>query len=395
MVLDAQPLEIVGGFEMKILHISDLHLGRVLNERSLLPDQEDALRQILEIANSEHPNVVLIAGDVYDHSNPKGEAMRIFSVFLNELWNLVDSIIVIAGNHDEDNRIAYGSEILSNLSIFVSKPFMGEIVPLISKGDCGEFAIYPLPFVTIPAVNHAYEGEGNEPCKTMTCAMQKIISHLDLDASRINIMVAHQSVAGGILSGAESVNIGGSEMIDSSVFNPFDYVALGHFHGAQTLLSGKVRYCGSPLKYSFNELKQNKTVTIVEFKSKDMPPIITEYPITPLHELREMRGKYLLLASDEFRKEQDREAYFRIILTDEEIDQGAPLRLKSFYPNILEYRYENSTTMNIAQKQNTPNLEEKTPIEIVSSFFKQQLGKDITPEQMAYATKTIDDLLNL
>ena len=303
---------------MRFLHLSDLHIGKRLNEFSLLEDQAYILGQILEITKSEQPDGVLIAGDVYDKAAPSAEAVG--------LSRSGTAVFLISGNHDSPERVAYGSRILDRCRIYLSPLYEGKTEPVILKDEIGEVAVYLLPFLK-PAMLRRFWPE--EEIGSYTDALRLAVGAMDISPSRRNILVAHQFVTGASRCESEEVTIGGLDNVDASVFAAFDYVALGHIHIPQSI-GETIRYCGTPLKYSFSEAGQEKSVTVVELSEKGSLQLRT-IPLKPLHDLRELRGRYGELTARSFYEGTPTEDYLHIVLTDEEDVLGAAEKLRTIF----------------------------------------------------------------
>ncbi|MBR4942213.1 MAG: exonuclease subunit SbcD, partial [Clostridia bacterium] len=250
---------------MKFLHISDLHLGKRVNEFSMLEEQEEILKQLLGIIDAEEPDGILIAGDVYDKSVPSAEAVQLFDNFLADLARRRKQVFVISGNHDSPERIAFGSRIMSSGGIHLSPVYSGKVKPVTMEDEFGSVNVYMLPFIKPAHVRRFFEEEDIE---NYTDALQVAIKAMNLDLSARNVLVAHQFVAGSSVCDSEEISVGGTDNVSSAVFSDFDYVALGHIHGPQNCGSERIRYCGTPLKYSLSEAAHHKSATVVELKNK-------------------------------------------------------------------------------------------------------------------------------
>ena len=249
---------------MKFIHLSDLHLGKRVNEYSMLEDQEYILKKIINIVDAEKPDGVIIAGDVYDKSVPAAEAVQLFDSFLVQLAKRKLEVFVISGNHDSPERIAFGSRIMDASGIHMSPVYNGKIVPFSMQDEYGTVDVYMLPFIKPAHVRRFCDDE----IATYTDAISNVISKLSINHNNRNILVTHQFVTGSSRSESEEISVGGSDNVDAYVFEPFDYVALGHIHSPQNCGSEHIRYCGTPLKYSFSEAKDRKSVTVIELAEK-------------------------------------------------------------------------------------------------------------------------------
>ena len=280
---------------MKLIHLSDLHLGKRVNEYSMLEDQEYILKKIINVIDDEKPVGVIIAGDVYDKSIPSAEAVQLFDDFLVQLAKRSLKVFVISGNHDSPERIAFGSRIMDASGIHMSPVYSGDITPIPLEDEFGTVNIYILPFIKPAHVRRYAENE----ITTYTEAIEYVISKLNIDPANRNVLVTHQFVTGALRSESEEISVGGSDNVDAYVFEPFDYVALGHIHSPQTCGSDNIRYCGTPLKYSFSEAHDKKSVTIVELREKGNVSYKT-VELVPQHNLVELKGTYEELTSKSF-----------------------------------------------------------------------------------------------
>lgn len=370
---------------MRFLHLSDLHIGKRLNEFSLLEDQAYILGQILEITKSEQPDGVLIAGDVYDKAAPSAEAVGLFDDFLTRLSRSGTAVFLISGNHDSPERIAYGSRILDRCRIYLSPLYGGKTEPVILKDEIGEVAVYLLPFLK-PAMLRRFWPE--EEIGSYTDALRLAVGAMNISPSRRNILVAHQFVTGASRCESEEVTIGGLDNVDASVFAAFDYVALGHIHSPQSI-GETIRYCGTPLKYSFSEAGQEKSVTVVELSEKGSLQLRT-IPLKPLHDLRELRGRYEELTARSFYEGTPTEDYLHIVLTDEEDVLGAAEKLRTIYPNLMKLSYDNRRTRSDRVLESASGVEEKSPLELLSELYRLQNNQEMSEEQQTYAASVFE-----
>jgi exonuclease SbcD len=272
---------------MKLIHLSDLHLGKRLNDYSLIEDQEYILLKIINIIDEVKPDGVILAGDIYDKSIPPAEAVELFDSFLTKLSQRDLHVYVISGNHDSPERIAFGSRLMDKSGIHLSRVYDGNVEPYKLTDENGDAFIYLLPFIKPVHVRRFFEDE----VTSYTDAMRVAISHMNIDKNARNILVTHQFVTGATRSESEEMSVGGTDNVDVSVFDDFDYVALGHIHGPQNCSSNRVRYCGTPLKYSFSEANDQKSVTVVELGKKGELSVET-IPLVPKRDMVELKGKY-------------------------------------------------------------------------------------------------------
>ncbi len=371
---------------MKFLHLSDLHLGKRVNEFPMLADQKAILAQILKIADDERPNAVLIAGDVYDKSVPPVEAVELFDDFLVKLAARKLPVYVIGGNHDSPERLAFCNRLIDASGIHISPAYGGEVRPLSLADEYGKVNIFMLPFVK-PANVRRYFPE--EQIESYTDAVRVAISKMQVNAAERNLLVTHQFVTGAARCDSEEISVGGADNVDLSVFDAFDYVALGHIHGAQNI-SPRVRYCGTPLKYSFSEAKQQKSVTVAELKEKGTLEIRT-VPLTPERDMHEIRGTYEEIASKNFYENTTyRSDYMHVTLTDETDVPDAMAKLRVIYRNLMTLSYDNTRTRARTELGAAAETEKKTPLDLFAEFYEKQNGAPMDEEQRAFVRELIE-----
>ena len=407
---------------MKFIHLSDLHLGKRVNGYSMLEDQEYILNEIKAVITAESPDAVLIAGDVYDKPVPPAEAVRLFDDFLVQLsrWGL--KVFVISGNHDSPERIAFGSRLMDASGIYLSPVYDGTVTPVSLHDTYGVVDVYMLPFIKPAHVRRFYETE-TEQIQSYTDAMQTALSHLPLDHTHRNVLITHQFVTGSVRAESEEISVGGSDNIDASVFAPFDYVALGHLHTPQncgqtapttaadssadeqadathdTELSTdtqagapRIRYCGTPLKYSFSEAKDRKSVTVIELYEKGNLHIHT-VPLKPLHDLVELKGTYDTVTARSFYEGTSwQEDYTHITLTDEEDIPDAIGKLRAIYHHLMKLDYDNKRTRSSSEITADLAVEEKTPIQLFSDFYELQNNQPLNEEQATFLNGLIETI---
>ena len=372
---------------MKLIHLSDLHLGKRLREYSLMEDQEYILDRILGIVNTEHPDSVIIAGDIYDKSAPSAEAVALFDSFLSELAGRGLNIFVISGNHDSAERIAFGRSIMERSGVYLSSVFSGGIEPVTLEDEFGPVYLYLLPFVRPATVRAAFP---EEEITSYTDAVRTAITHMGIDESQRNILVTHQFVTGAERSESETVSVGGTDNVDVSVFAPFDYVALGHIHKPQNCSSPRVRYCGTPLKYSFSEAQDEKSVTVAELGAKGNLTVRT-VPLTPLHDMVDIRGSYDEITLRSFYEGTSWQTdYVRITLTDEEELPGVGDKLRAIYRNWMQILYDNRRTRSDNIVNGTTEGAERSPLELFAELYELQNNAPMTEEQSAFMAGLIE-----
>lgn len=373
---------------MKLLHLSDLHIGKRVNEFSLLEDQEYILTKIINIIDDEKPDAVLIAGDVYDKSVPSAEAVQLFDDFLVKLVRRNLLVFIISGNHDSPERIAFGGRIISQSGVYLSPVYGGHLEPIALSDTFGEVDFFLLPFIKPAHVRRFFP---EEPIETYTDAIRVAVKQANPDPTRRTVLLTHQFVTGATRSESEEISIGGSDNVDGEVFHDFDYVALGHLHAPQQVGRPTIRYSGTPLKYSFSEAAHTKSVTLVELGPKGTVDIRT-LPLAPKRDMRELRGSYLDLTARETYRGTPTEDYLHITLTDEEDFPDVIGKLRSIYPNIMKVDYDNQRTRAGARITVTDNVEQKSPLALFEELFELQNNKPITDQQRAFTRDLIETI---
>lgn len=373
---------------MKLMHLSDLHLGKRLNEFSLLEDQSFILQQLVELVRSEQPDCVLLAGDIYDKPVPPAEAVTLFDDFLNKLAQLT-TVCVTSGNHDSAERLAFGAQLMREGGVHFCGLYTGEPQCVTLQDSYGSVHIYLLPFLKPAHVRHCLPPEEAEQVTTYHEALRCAVELLHINAAERNVLVAHQFVTGAQTAGSEAVNVGGVDNIGADVFADFDYTALGHIHKAQNVGSERVRYSGTPLKYSFAEWQQEKSVTLVELGEKGSVSV-TALPLAPLRDLRKLRGSYEELMSKDFYDELPKDSdgllrdFYHLTLTDEEDVPDAVQKLRSVYKNLLQLEYDNKRTRTDNAIEGAERVVEKSPLELMEEFYQLQNNQALSEKQRAY-----------
>lgn len=401
---------------MKFLHLSDLHLGKRVNEFSMLEDQKYILAQILAIADREQAQGIILAGDIYDKPIPSAEAVQLFDWFLTSLAAKEREIFIISGNHDSVERLSFGAKLLQGEGVYIAPVYRGNLEKIVLTDEYGEVSVYLLPFVKPQTVRHAFrnlhaeDGRQREISEeiarqetvetslpeTYQDAVQFVLERAGVDRKKRNLLVAHQFVTGAGRCDSEEVSVGGLDNVDASVFDDFDYVALGHIHSPQSVLRETVRYCGTPLKYSFSEADQQKSVTVVELLEKGQVEIRT-VPLQPLHDMRKIKGTYGEVSARAFQKlpktdTADREDYVQITLTDEEDIPDGLQKLRIIYPNLMRLEYDNSRTRKNQAVDTAVDVEEKSELELFEEFYELQNNQPVSSEQKDFVRQVIETL---
>ena len=414
---------------MKFIHTADLHIGKIVCEHSMLDEQRRILARILEAVDSEKPDAVLIAGDVYDKPVPSAEAVAVLDDFLVELAARKVRTFVLSGNHDSAERIAFGGRLMEKSGVHVSQVYDGKFAPVTLADSEGEVDVWMLPFVRPVNVRACLAGDDErDAVKDYTSAVKAALARMHFTPGRRNVLIAHQFVTGAERSESEE-NVGGLDNVDATVFAAFDYVALGHIHKPQNVLKGddgtvRARYSGTPLKYSLSEAVHKKSLTVVElgafgacnefrtagvicddidvraddlFAGAGMRAAlqIREIPLVPLHDVREIRGTFAEIVSPEFRNAQvaagnKLDDFVYVKLTDENDVPDAAQKLRGIYPNLMMLAYDNERTRNQADVGIAEAVDEKKPMELFGEFFEGRNGRAMNAEE----TEFVQDLIN-
>ena len=388
-----------GEVHMRLIHLSDLHIGKRVNEFSMLEDQEYILKEILGIIDDEQPDGVIIAGDVYDKSVPSEEAVKLLDSFLTSLAKRKLQVYIISGNHDSAAKLAFASSLIDLSGIHISPVYDSAQIAMMGDGlvrpykledGKGQMAnIYMLPFVKPSMVRAVFSDEADD-IKDYTDACRVAVEHMDVDEKVTNILVAHQFVTGAVRSESEE-NVGGLDNVDVSVFDSFDYVALGHIHGPQKVGRETVRYCGTPLKYSLSEANHTKSVTVVDIPENKKIEIRT-VPLVPMHELRKVKGTF-----DELMDRRNYEGtavddYLYVVLTDEDDVPDALGKLRTVYPNVMKLGYDNTRTRVTQTIDDGAVLEGKKPIDLFGELYEKQNNQEMSDEQRSFVQNIIDSV---
>lgn len=378
---------------MKLIHLSDLHLGKKVHEASMLEDQRYILQEILGIIDEEAPEAVLIAGDVYDKSVPSAEAVRLLDDFLVELSRRPLQTCLISGNHDSPERLSFGGRLMEKSGVHIAPVYDGTLTPLTLTDAYGPVDIYLLPFLKPAHVRRFFP---EREITSYTDAMAAVLEAAEVDTDRRNVLVTHQFVTARSeqpdRSDSEELSVGGTDNVEACVFDAFDYAALGHIHGPQKVGRETVRYCGTPLKYSFSEAHHHKSVTVVELEEKGTVRVSTR-PLTPMRDMVELRGTYNEIMLHSFYDGTSwPDDYVHITLTDEDDIPNAIGNLRTVYRNLLLLSYDNTRTRSSTVVQGAEEMERKTPLMLLEEFYEQQNGLPMNEEQQQFAQKMIEDI---
>lgn len=369
---------------MKILHLADLHLGKKLNDYSLILDQEFVLKQALEIVSDKKISAVLISGDVFDRAVPSSFALDLFGKFLFELIKLKVKCYIIAGNHDNIDRLSYLSSIIESADIYISKPFSGNL-QCYSLSD--DIDIYLMPYLYPQIIRKYYP---DIKISDYNDGIKKVLDDIELNKNKVNILLAHQFVAFDNLihSDSEQKSVGGVDCVSPEIFNRFDYVALGHLHCPQRVYSDKIRYAGSILKYSFSEINQKKVFTVLDVSDKNIE--FEFYDIKFLHEMKEYKGYFSEFTDENFYSKINTDDFIHFILLDENI-VDAKKKLSKIYPNIMLLEFDNTFTRNLNAEFNSDICTKKSIYEHFSDFYKLQCADELDNVKNEIVINAIDN----
>jgi exonuclease SbcD len=376
---------------MKFLHLADLHLGKTVNGFSMIPDQKFVLSEAMNLIEKRKIDAVLIAGDVYDKKIPTEEAVELFDDFLSELSEKNVPALIISGNHDSDERLNFGSRLFDRNNIYIAGKYNGTIKKVTLKDKYGPVNFYLLPFIQRIQAERFFP---DDDTSTYEAAVRTVLKHTDVDFNERNVILAHQFVTGAStpeLSGSETSakSVGTVDEISYTVLDGFNYAALGHIHRPQHVGRKEIRYGGSPVKYSLNEINQDKAFTIIELKEKGKPASIRTIPVKPLHEMRELRGPLEELVKPENIKYPD--DYVFATLTDEMPVPDAFEIIRSHYKNIMGLRYDNTAEKKAEETETITQESVRTFSDMMQEFYKKILGTDPTEEEWNVLKETAEE----
>jgi len=378
---------------LKFFHLSDLHLGKKVNDFSMLEDQKFILEQTLSQVKQEKVDALLIAGDIYDKGIAPVEAINLFDDFVASLAQEHIPVLIISGNHDSSDRLAQGHRLTKGSGVYISPTYRGWVEKITLEDEYGPVNFYLLPFIK-PATVRPFFPE--ETMEDYTDALRLVINQMKINKKERNVLLCHQFVTGGGLfdterCDSEEISVGGLDNVDASVFDDFDYVALGHIHGPQKVGSEQVRYCGTPLAYSFSEVKHKKSITLVELGEKGQFSLST-IPFKPLHQMREIKGSYEEVTLRKNYEGTATDDYLHITLTDEEDQLDALGKLRAIYPNLMVLDYDNTRTRSMSAMETLTSVEKISPLELFQTFFKLQNNQDLNDLQKDLLTEEIENV---
>ncbi len=373
---------------MKFAHISDLHLGKRIHQFSMIEEQKYILDKIIEIAKAEKIDGIFIAGDVYDKIYPSAEAVALFDSFLVSLAKEEIRVFVISGNHDSPERIAFLGQLTKKAGVYLSPVYQGKTDVVEMEDEFGKVHIHLLPFIKPVHVRHFYP---EETVTNYTEAMNVVVKNMNLNKTDRNILVAHQFVTGAKRSDSEEISVGGLDNIEATVIRDFDYVALGHIHRPQNMGTEKIRYSGTPLKYSFSESQDKKSVTILDLKEKGNMAI-REISLVPLHDMLSLRGIFMELMNPSNFPHIDVDSYLHITLLDEQDIPEAFNRLTGVYSNLMQMEYDNVRTREKRNLQVRRETAKISPQEIFAELYKTMNNQPLSEVQQEYLMEKIEKI---
>lgn len=380
---------------MRILHLADLHIGKIVLEQSMLEDQKYMLNQVIDKIKEEGIELVLISGDIYDRSVPPSDAVVCLNNFLKTLVKeLKIKVCIIAGNHDSKERLGFGSEIFAEEGLYISANYNGNLDKVELEDEYGKLNLYMLPYIKPVEVKEFFE---DKEITSYHDAVKSVIEKETINKKERNIILSHQFVTAGNeepeRSESETLTLGGTENVDVSCYKNFDYVALGHIHGPQRIGRDTARYAGTILKYSFSEVNQKKSLVVIDFKEKDNLEI-NLIPLKPLRDMRVIKGPIEELVKEENYKGTNREDYIRAIITNEEPVYDAIGQIKRVYPNTLRLDIENSKMNSSIEKElsNLDNIKKKDEVELFNEFYNFQHNQDLNDIQLEIIKEVVKEV---
>lgn len=379
--------------DMKILHLADLHLGKRVNEMSMIEDQKYILDQIITLIKEESVGIVLLCGDIYDKSIPTIEAIHLLDEFLDQLSKMAIKVLMISGNHDSIDRLSFGKSLFTRSNLYIASQFENEIEKITVKENGITVNFYMLPFVKSAYISHIFQlqTDSYEEC------FRYLIEHTKINEEETNILLSHQFVTANKknpeLSDSETSSLGGIDNIDFHIFDPFDYVALGHIHKPQAMGREMVRYAGSILKYSFSEIHMDKKATILTIDAKKEISL-SFHPLKPLRDMREIE-----CSLEELLKKQceigNQEDYMHVILTDEEQILDAIGKVRTIYPNVMQISFKNRRHMKQLESAQIKEdqISDQSPAELFEQFYKMQNHIDLDEKRLQLVLSVFEEVI--
>ena len=373
---------------MRFIHLSDLHLGKRVNEISMLEDQKFVLAQVISVIDQYKPEAVIIAGDVYDKSVPSVEAVTLFDDFLSKCSQRRIAVLIISGNHDSPERVSFGKRLMEKSGIYISPVYDGQINPVTMYDEEGPVNFYLLPYIRPKEVRRFFE---DRDINSYNDAVKLAVDSMNINKAERNVIVSHQFVTGAVTSDSEEISVGGLDNIDAAIYADFDYAALGHIHGPQSIRKETIRYCGTLLKYSLSEEKQNKSITLVDMPAKGNVSV-SEIPVVPYRDLRRIVGTYAQITEKAFLDKQKRDDYVYIVLTNEDEVPSARGVLQQLFPNMMEIRYDNMRSEATGYSGESAQSESKSPLELFNELYIMQNGREPDSFQISFINKLIEEI---
>lgn len=381
---------------MKIIHTGDWHIGKLVHGLHMTEDQRYILKQLVSLIEQEKPDVLIIAGDIYDRSVPPVEAVDLLDEVLSDIViKHQTKVLLIAGNHDSPDRVGFANKMLQDNGLYISGNLSETIKPIVIEDEYGPISFYPIPY-SEPAL--VREILSNDEIRTHDAAMKGIVDRINenIDPGSRNICIAH-----GYIIGSESLieseserplSIGGSDYVSVEYFDEFDYVALGHLHGPQRVKYDHIRYSGSLMKYSFSEANQKKSVTLIQMDHEGNVEL--EYKeLKPIRDMRVIKGKLENLIDPDIYRETNTDDYIKAILTDRSELVDAISKLRAIYPNVLRMEKEQfEREAGHDQTSASNEFTKKNPLDLFSEFYENVSGESFSEEKKSVVSRIIDDL---
>lgn len=369
---------------MKIIHTADWHLGKIIYSNYMTEDQKYILNNFINYLNQNKPDVLIIAGDLYDRAIPPSEAVNLLNKTLSKIvLEMKIPTLIISGNHDSSERLEFLNGILSGMDLHIEGTLKKEVKKVTFDDTFGPVNFYLLPYVEFQKAKDIFEID----FENKTQALKHYIDNLNLNEKERNILISHEYILGGEESESERpLSIGGSEFVDYSVFEKFDYVALGHLHRPQKFKNEKINYSGSLLKYSFSESNHKKGMNLIEIKEKgniDIQKISFETE----RDMRVIKGMF-----DEIMKEESTDDYLHIVLENENPVYDAINKLRSKFPNVLSLDFPNLKT-NDDIKTSNKNIKDISPVELFESFYEEVKQTQIKKEEKEIVENIFNEIL--
>ena len=382
---------------MKILHVSDLHIGKRVNGISMVEDQKYILGQIVAIAKEQRVGAILISGDIYDKASPSAEAVTVLDSFLSNLTSAGIRVLAVPGNHDSAERIAYAQGLLAAQGVCFPPVFTGAIQKVELEDEYGLIHFWLLPFLRPGDVRRFFPEI--EIGDDYSAALKAVLGTCDLNRSCRNIVLTHQLVTAAGKSpdrADDEIKLGGIDNVDVSIYDQFDYVALGHVHRPQRVGRDTVRYAGSPLKYSFSEARYPKSAVLVDVGSKSRDDEVGAcisfelIPLKPLHDMREVCMRLDDLLAQRSNLGAEANDYLHVTLTDEHPQLDAMAKIRDLFPNTMAVDYNNVTLAMRRERVRTAVDPDKVDtVELFERFYEEQVEKPVDDVQHEIVSKVV------